>query len=645
MAASKKRSFNYEIAACLDTETTSIFDDSFVKEINNQEIIGSFAYIYTIATKPKGKPLSELEIPKEYDCTSFEEGERYGEHSMTVGDLTCKSFRFENEFIAELLNVVCSYYTSDLVPVMCVHNMGYDIHYFLKPFIEELALIFDTPGGDVLALSKQSPLTITITEANNEKPLCVLWDTKRYSGGSLSAWAKRSGYYKPDNYDYEKPRTPFTPLSSEEMFYIYNDVSIMFACLKNDLRLRDFLSEEKFARSVITKTGVVREDIRTNDFENLQSAYKLATEESVPTDSVDFTFYFDNNGKLHLKGAKCTNEKLVEQYRLTQRAANRGGLVACSNRYNWKSIPGCTSIDATSMHPSHMISHYYPTKFSEILNTDLATEIALNQMNYSIEYILEHWTKPFRNAFLAKCEFTKLRPKKNSIFSEDGILTFMLSKVVSRKQEIIDSDTKDAYELTRKKLEESGYRDQVSEAETILSKIASCEHGTFFLTELELWIVNQVYDFSSFKVLSGFWTNRFTKPTQRTINAVTTYYERKNEFKQLMKELEHNGKLKECPEWVSSDLREKMLSGCSHKDIDVENTYMNLKADLNALYGIDVMNEWRVNYFLDDLATIQNEDSIDVNELKLSKVWYNFGMRVVGWSRLQEIIAMLLNIS
>ena len=75
---------------------------------------------------------------------------------------------------------------------------------------------------------------------------------------------------------------------------------------------------------------------------------------------------------------------------------------------------------------------------------------------------------------------------------------------------------------------------------------------------------------------------------------------------------------------------------------DVEATYLSLKADLNAIFGISASNQYRRD-------TVLSHDGVEYvgefgicNAPKNPKVWYQFGQRIVGWSRIAQICALEL---
>lgn len=66
-------------------------------------------------------------------------------------------------------------------------------------------------------------------------------------------------YYKlVDTYDYEKFRTPASPMTEEELAYCYNDVRGLCECIKSRLR------EDTLASMPMTSTGYVRRELRKN---------------------------------------------------------------------------------------------------------------------------------------------------------------------------------------------------------------------------------------------------------------------------------------------------------------------------------------------------------------------------------------------
>lgn len=69
-------------------------------------------------------------------------------------------------------------------------------------------------------------------------------------------------YKLADTYDYDKIRTPATPMTSEELQYCYNDVRGLCECIKSRLR------EDTLASMPMTSTGYVRRELRNNVKQN-----------------------------------------------------------------------------------------------------------------------------------------------------------------------------------------------------------------------------------------------------------------------------------------------------------------------------------------------------------------------------------------
>ena len=92
---------------------------------------------------------------------------------------------------------------------------------------------------------------------------------------------------------------------------------------------------------------------------------------------------------------------------------------------------------------------------------------------------------------------------------------------------------------------------------------------------------------------------------------------------------------------IAPALVQEMKEGNANSN-DVEAAYMSQKADLNSIFGISATNQYRRSTELDEFGISYVGDFGIVNKPKVVKVWYQFGQRIVGWSRIAQICAMYL---
>lgn len=511
--------------------------------------------------------------------------------------------------------------TFDFVPVICCHNLSFDM-YGLSSWLDSYENV------RVLAKSCRKPITFTICDDENN-PKLVLWDTLVFSGQSLSRMGDDCGYPKAvGDWDYNLIRTPETELSDEEIYYATHDVYALLAWLGWWLRRNPDIQPEKLGLNVVTKTGVVRERRKVR-FSNLHGkGLKL---------SLGRYWFF-----LNQQEQPKTDDELFCMF-----AATRGGLTFCASEhasvvYNLENTDfRIYAFDATSQHPAQMVSHAYPIRFEKA--TPLALQNVFKKIKrLSLGHVLRHWDKPFDSAIYACYEFTNIRPKAGSLYEEHGILPLASARFINPDYEL-NEDNQDNQEFQSA----NPYKDTAENPVFLFGKLVSADKAKVYVTELALWEICLAYDFDSCEALSGYITGRFIKPSDMSVISVMQFYKAKNLYKDARSEYYKNGRIEDSTARtletvnIPDSIIKGMLSG-TLPDTETDATYQGLKADLNALYGIECSNEYRRDTVLSHYGIEYQGEFGIVNAPKNSKAWYQFGQRIVGWSRIAQHAVMQL---
>lgn len=501
------------------------------------------------------------------------------------------------------------------VPVICCHNLSFDM-YGLSQWLQSHEV-------RVLAKSARKPITFTILDEFG-KPRLVIWDTLVFTQTSLERMGKDCGYAKAvGEWDYNLVRTPETPLSDLELDYAKKDVYTLVCYISWFLNRNPDIEPETLACRVTTKTGVVRERRRKRFF-NLKAPNRRY--------NIGKYWLYQNR-----KEAPKSDDELF-----TMQACLRGGFTFVASELAGVpfNLHGSDSkiyaYDATSQHPAQIVSHFYPENFHESTPKVLNAAADLIE-SITFDHVLEKWHKPFNVAFAACFEFVNIRPKKDSVYEQFGILPLASARFV--KSVALDDDNGDkiAHDENRSA---AGYGDIAVNPSFAFGKLFKADRVRVWLTELAFWEVCRCYDFDSRDALSGYLTGKFCRPTDMAIVSVMQFYKAKNEFKQARKAFynsEHITNTQTLAELgISRDIVETLENGTISKR-DIESVYLSLKADLNALFGIEASNEYRRD-------TVLNENGIEYagsfgicNAPKAPKAWYQFGTRVVGWSRIAQL--------
>ena len=155
----------------------------------------------------------------------------------------------------------------------------------------------------------------------------------------------------------------------------------------------------------------------------------------------------------------------------------------------------------------------------------------------------------------------------------------------------------------------------------------------------------QAYEWDSVKAVHGYETGNFCKPNDIDVISVMQFYQAKNEFKIARsrhysgKQISNGRKLRNLG--ISNAIVSELEQGTILPG-DIEATYLGLKADLNAIFGISASNQYRRDTVISETGIEYVGDFGICNAPKTPKVWYQFGQRIVGWSRIAQICAMYL---
>lgn len=205
--------------------------------------------------------------------------------------------------------------------IIYVHNLSYEFQ-FIKDFVQ------------IKSLFAKDKRKVMKFNTNCYEFRCSYF----LSNMNLSKFCENSRlcehYKMVDTYNYKKLRTPYTPLTSEELAYCYNDVRGLCECIDT------MLTEDDLFNIPLTNTGYVRREFRKN----------MRTKE---------------NRKQFEKTALNSFE-----YQMLRRAF-RGGNTHASRFYANKVLRNVHSYDIQSSYPTCMLTDDFPIgKFTRVtLNT------------------------------------------------------------------------------------------------------------------------------------------------------------------------------------------------------------------------------------------------------------------------------------
>lgn len=510
------------------------------------------------------------------------------------------------------------------VPVIACHNLSFDMY--------GLAQFFEGRDVEVLAKSQRKPISFRVLDVEGN-PRLVIWDTLVFAQKSLGYMGDECGYPKlRGDWDYDLTRTPATPLTADEKAYAAHDVYALLAWLGYWCRLNPGIDPATLALKVSTKTGVVRTR-RVQRFGKLKGAGQRKTVEQWW-------------GFINAQNAFTDDDELF-----TCMASTRGGFTFCAREnasrvfdFDTQSGLAVYGYDATSQHPSQMVSHRYPVRFECAEPEDLERAFRVVALHTSQD-VLGHFEKPFGVAFYGRFHFEGLRLKEGSVFKRYGIAPLAYARCAPYVRDPYISEENAQGEDFRAASGEMGYRDEVENPVYAFGKLESASRADLYLTELAAWEVSQAYEYDSVTAVSGYMTLSFDKPPDMAVISVMQFYAGKNAFKQAKSEFEQGRRLSGKEGLRKYGIPDFVIEGMDAGAIDqgvVDATYLGLKADLNALFGIEACNEYRRDTVLGPSGIEYEGDFGVCNAPDHPKAWYQMGQRIVGWSRIAQIIVMEL---
>lgn len=187
-------------------------------------------------------------------------------------------------------------------------------------------------------------LAVDLTPEGAEKPAIRFWNMQPLVPEGLSTMGRLAGVPKLDGtLDYDRKRTPNTPLSSEEAAYMMRDVEILEAFAEKLLEWYDFLRESDLGRVAITNASIARLFMR-----RVAGANKLGLK-TVQSE--------------HLSTRAVTAKMAEDWQNELRREAYAGGFTFVNPEFLWRTVSDVRHYDMDSAY--HFVSLFQetPTRF------------------------------------------------------------------------------------------------------------------------------------------------------------------------------------------------------------------------------------------------------------------------------------------
>lgn len=528
--------------------------------------------------------------------------------------------RKQTDVIAVFEKVICEFKSQGIVPVVCAYNLSFDI----QTLIYSLSKKYRIKAN---AQSSTNIYTLDLLDLKEGNAVLRFWDTYHLEMRGLAAMGETCGFAKAvGSWDYEKTRHDETPLTPEEIFYATRDVQVIPAYLRFILESNEWCTPEMLGFKVITKTSLVRQMAKSeiyglrplNNLMPIGKMYELTCEQEKPS-----TFYTYALRKACFRGG------------FTFTAANRASQV----------FSNVASVDAVSMHHAFINGRYVPVHFKKTRRV-VIQQMVENVLKTDVEKVLANYERPFNIAFHARVKIFNIRLKAGSVFERDGIALLAQAKFKGSVgySEYGDNERSRCQERANRL---SGWVDSAKNPLLAFGKLMSADEVTVHVNEIELYAMNLVYEWQSIDVLFGEATCKFVKPPDYITIQSNVLFSMKSDVKKIISEYREGVPYEnEIPHAIPDGIADGLRTG-EISEFFLRSWYTStVKGQYNGIYGTQAQDVYKPVYtvvngdLVIDETTKTTRESWEALQPKKNNVLYNYGMRIVGGSRLHLVLAI-----
>lgn len=584
----------FSLVAIYDTETTNVGEGASTR---------AFPVLF-IVNDISGIDLSDYQIGRDDDLHFF----RTEQEMLTFIDERIK-FGRQNSY----------------VPVIAAYNLMFD----LQPLMNELSNRYAITAN---AQSSQNVYTLDLCDGNGGV-LLRFWDTWFLEMRGLKAMGETCGLPKAiGDWDYSLVRTPETYLTREELHYAARDVQVIPAYLKYLLRANEWMSQGDFGIRILTKTSLVRKMAERN----------IGNKKVVKKNEKKLTL-----GYAFIRLCEAQLPATYNQYAL-RRTSFRGGFTFTSARYASQVVENVASMDVTSMHHAFINGRMVPTDFNIAPKCKLET--AYNEItSRSLVWVLDHYDRPFDNAVHAKIRFDNLRLKEGTCFNEWGIATLSYSKFQSKYEIPEETNGFNVRALFAEgALKNGGWHDYALNPEFAYGKLYAADCAIVHLSEIELWVMAQVYDWDSHECIYGELSTHFITPPDYVTLQSNLLYRMKDDVKTILKHYQKGVRYElDVPDTIPEGIARNLRAGALDESFLQSYYQSTVKGMFNSIYGTQAQDIYKPDFGVDadgnleiNRETVTTPENFESKQPNVCKVLYPYGLRIVAGSRMHLVIAM-----
>lgn len=536
-------------------------------------------------------------------------------------------FRHEEDALAYIDAMIMEAREAGVVPIMCAYNAIFDLQTILYR-------LHDAHDMKVNAQSSTNIYTLDLLDETGHIALRI-WDTYHLDMRGLKAMGRTCGVAKlMGDWDYSLVRTPETPLTEQELAYAKRDTQVIPAYLRYLCDANEWLTPDMLGCRVLTKTSLVRQMAR-HDI----GPIKVGTKKR-PIRLID----------AFVGLCKGEQPKDYDSYAL-RLSCFRGGLTFTAASVASVVLEHVCSIDETSAHHAFINGRRVPIGFEPLQERHMSMWLE-DVADYTLDDVLYRYAYPFQRWFHIEVELTNVRPRKGSCFERWGIGLLAQAKFTQRAARSSTSDDNERHLVSEDDIRARGYGDSCEGATFAFGKLMRADRCVVHVTELEWWCMCQVYEWDGMRPLRGEGTIRSMWPPDYVTLQSNVLFERKQDAKHIDATYVEGEPYVSIipatiPEGIAEGLRVGELSAYFLSSWYTSTT----KGLFNSIYGTQAQNLLKPEYTIDSEAELEvnqatkaTPETYDerIEELKSPTVLYTYGMRIVGGSRMQLVIALML---
>lgn len=529
-------------------------------------------------------------------------------------------YRHEIDMLEQIKRCISEYSPLEIIPVICAYNLAFDLQTHMHSLSKRYAIRAN-------AQSTTNIYTLDLHDKASGACLLRFWDTYHLEMRGLEAMGETCGLPKAKGkWDYGKIRHPETPLTDEERYYAKRDVQVIPAYLRFILESNEWATPEMLGSRILTKTSLVRQMAKNTIYNLRPRAYKLAL------------------GKMY--ELTCDQERPYSYYVYALRkACFRGGFTFTAANNASQVQCNVASMDAVSMHHAFINGRYVPVHFRKLPRAVLQ-QMAENVLKTPVENVLKNYHRPFSWAFHARIRFDNIRLRRGSVFERDGIALLAQAKfkgTVGRAEYGENERAKEAERMSKL----AGWVDKAKNPLFAFGKLMCADCAVVHVSELELYTMSRVYEWDAMHVEVGEGTSKFMLPPDYVTLQSNALFAMKSEVKGIISHytegVPYEGDMSDLiPDGIAYELRKGTMS----EDFLKSWYTSTVKGMYNGIFGTQAQDVFKPSYTVDagdlviDDATRATAATWRDIQPEHVKVFYNYGLRIVGGSRLHLVLAL-----